>query len=75
MKQQVTYLASDALGGRLTGTEGEKLATQYVADVFQKIGLAAMGDDDTYFDNFDFTAGVALGEGNTLTSLDQTLDR
>ncbi len=73
MKQQVTYLASDALGGRLTGTEGEKLATQYVADVFQKIGLAAMGDDDTYFDNFDFTAGVALGEGNTLTLLDQSL--
>ncbi len=66
MKQQVTYLASDALGGRLTGTEGEKLATQYVADVFQKIGLAPMGDDDTYFDNFDFTAGVALGEGNEL---------
>lgn len=66
MKQEVTYLASDALGGRLTGTEGEKLATQYVADVFQKIGLAPFGDDDTYFDNFDFTAGVALGEGNEL---------
>ncbi|HRH99318.1 MAG TPA: M28 family peptidase, partial [Prosthecobacter sp.] len=73
MKQQVTYLASDALGGRLTGTEGEKLATKYVADVFQKIGLAPMGDDDTYFDNFDFTAGVALGEGNSLTLLDQSL--
>jgi len=73
MKQQVTYLASDALGGRLTGTDGEKLATQYVADVFKQIGLAPMGDDDTYFDNFDFTAGVALGEGNTLTLLGQSL--
>ncbi len=73
MKQQITYLASDALGGRLTGTEGEKLATQYVADFFQKLGLAPMGDDDTYFDNFDFTAGVALGEGNTLTFHDGTV--
>src|SRR5207249_3575636 len=26
MKQHVTYLASDELGGRLTGTEGVKLA-------------------------------------------------
>lgn len=67
LKQHITYLASDALGGRLTGTEGEKLATQYVADAFKQMGLAPFGDDNTYFDNFDFTAGVALGEGNELT--------
>lgn len=66
MRSQITYLASDALGGRLTGTEGEKLATRYVADVFQKIGLVPAGDDDGYFDPFDFTAGVALGDGNRL---------
>jgi hypothetical protein len=73
LKQHITYLASDELGGRLTGTDGEKLATQYFADVSKQIGLAPFGDDDTYFDNFDFTAGVALGEGNTLTYLDQSL--
>jgi Tol biopolymer transport system component/Zn-dependent M28 family amino/carboxypeptidase len=67
MKQHITYLASDELGGRLTGTEGEKLATQYVAEVFQKIGLSPYGDKDTWFDNFDFTAGVALGKNNVLT--------
>ncbi len=66
MKQHVTYLASDELEGRLTGTEGEKLATQYVADVFQKLGLQPMGDKDTWFENFDFTAGVALGKDNSL---------
>ena len=67
MKQHVTYLASDALDGRLTGTEGEKLATEYVAGVFEKSGLMPFGDKDTWFENFDFTAGVALGEGNVLT--------
>lgn len=67
LRQHITYLASDELGGRLTGTEGEKLATQYVADAFKQMGLAPFGDDNTYFDNFDFTAGVALGEGNVLT--------
>lgn len=67
MKQEVTYLASDELGGRMTGTEGAQLATQYVADVFQKIGLVPFGDKDTWFENFEFTAGVALAQGNTFT--------
>lgn len=67
LKQHVTYLASDALGGRLTGTDGEKLATQYFADVARQLGLVPFGDEGGYFDNFDFTAGVALGEGNKLT--------
>jgi hypothetical protein len=69
MRQHVSYLASDELEGRLTGTQGEKLATQYVADVFSKIGLQAMGDKDTWFENFDFTAGVALGKDNALSSM------
>ena len=69
----VELLASDALGGRMTGTEGEKLATQYFADVVKEMGLAPFGDDDTYFDNFDFTAGVALGKGNTLSLGDESL--
>jgi Tol biopolymer transport system component len=73
LKQHISYLASDELGGRMTGTEGEKLATQYFADVAKQIGLAPFSDDTTYFDNFDFTAGVALGDGNSLTLLDQSL--
>ena len=67
MRQHVVWLANDALDGRLTGTEGEKLATQYVADVFNQVGLLPFGDKDSWFENFDFTAGVALGEGNALT--------
>lgn len=72
MKQHVTYLASDELEGRLTGTPGEKLATQYVADVLAKSGIVPFGDKDTWFENFEFTAGVALGEGNTLKLNDTT---
>ena len=73
MRQQVTYLASDELDGRLTGTEGERLATQYVADVFAQIGLTPIGDKDTWFSHFEFTAGVALGEGNALKLGEQAL--
>ncbi len=67
MRQHVTFLASDELDGRLTGTEGEKMATAYVADVFQKIGLKPAGQKDTWYEPFEFTAGVALGKDNALT--------
>jgi len=76
MRQHVTFLAGDELEGRLTGTRGEKLATQYVADVFKAVGLQEYGDEG-WFEPFDFTAGVALGEGNSM-SLDaeaQAVDR
>jgi Tol biopolymer transport system component len=68
MRKHITYLASDALDGRLTGTEGERLATQYVADAFQQIGLVPVGDKGAWFEGFEFTAGVALGAGNLLSS-------
>ena len=67
LKKHVYYLASDALQGRLTGTAGEQLATDYAARLFKEFGLLPAGDGDTFFHGFDFTAGVALGQGNALT--------
>ncbi|MEM7545189.1 MAG: M28 family peptidase [Pseudomonadota bacterium] len=66
LKTHVEVLASEEMAGRLTGTEGEKLATAYVADAFAAMGLAPAGDDG-WFQPFDFTAGVDLGDGNALT--------
>jgi Tol biopolymer transport system component len=68
LKKHVYYLASDELQGRLTGTAGEQLATDYAARLFKEFGLQPAGDDDTFFHGFDFTAGVALGQGNALTA-------
>ena len=61
----VVQLAGDAMQGRLTGTAGERLATDYVAGVFERIGLEPAGDDG-YFQAFPFTAAATLGEGNHL---------
>ncbi|MEM9018391.1 MAG: M28 family peptidase, partial [Verrucomicrobiota bacterium] len=66
MREHIEYLASEEMGGRLTGTEGERLATQHVADVFARLGLEPAGDDETYFQSFDFTAGVDVGADNAL---------
>jgi Tol biopolymer transport system component len=63
----ISYLASEALGGRLTGSDGERLATDYVARVFGALGLQPAGDDGTFFQTFPFTAGVSLDATNVLT--------
>lgn len=67
IRNHIHYLASEELEGRLTGTRGEQLATEHVANAFQAWGLEPGGDDGTYFQSFEFTAGVAVGENNALT--------
>lgn len=70
LRAHIEYLSSEALEGRMTGTEGEKLATAYVAKAFETWGLAPYDENPSslsYFDEFTFTAGVDLGEENALT--------
>lgn len=66
IQQHVVELASEKYEGRMTGTEGERLATAYVADFFEQLGLEPAGDDGSYFDEFEFTAGINLGPENAL---------
>jgi Tol biopolymer transport system component len=67
LQMHLTYLASDFMEGRLTGTEGERRATEYVASVFQSLGLRPAGDEGAYFQEYPFTAGVSPGPGNRLS--------
>jgi hypothetical protein len=72
LQKHVTYLSSPALEGRLTGSPGERLATDYIAAYFKQLGLMPAGDHGSYFQEFDFTAGVALGNNNHLTLTDSS---
>lgn len=63
----VERLTAEDMAGRMTGTDGERLATDYVATVFKHLGLTPAGDDATWFQSFPFTAGASLGTGNRLT--------
>lgn len=67
LQAHVKFLCSDSLEGRLTGTRGEKLATQYVANLFHQLDFEPAGDHGTFFQEFDFTAGVSLGKNNSLS--------
>lgn len=49
IREHVKYLASDELQGRGVGTQGEKLATEYIASQFQKIGAKPAGEHGSFF--------------------------
>lgn len=53
VKKHVTFLASDKLEGRGTGTAGEKKAAAYIAKQFKKAGLSAKGTNG-WFHEFTF---------------------
>lgn len=70
--RHVDYLCRPALGGRGTGTAGEWLATAYVASMFDQLGLEPAGDNGTWYQEFQFTAGVELGANNRLIQGERT---
>lgn len=72
--RHVDYLCRPELGGRLTGTEGEKKATAYVAAYLESLGLKPAGQDGTFFHDFEFVSDVKLGEANNLRLGDQAYD-
>ena len=52
MKEEVSFLASDELEGRQTGTAAERIAAEYIRDKFKKYNLIAKGEDN-YFQYFE----------------------
>ena len=65
LRAHVAALAAPELGGRLTGSDGEKLAAEYIARQLRKIGATPLpGEDDLLLD-FEFTAG-ARDMGSTI---------
>ena len=54
MQDDVTFLASDDLQGRKTGTEGELKAANYIKERFATLGLSPKGNEETFFQTFSF---------------------
>lgn len=53
MKGHLSFIASDALEGRMTPSRGLDLAAEYIAAQFRRAGLEPAGDDG-YFQNADW---------------------
>lgn len=48
IKEDISFLADDKLEGRQTGTDGEQLASEYIAKRFEDLGMKAQGTDGFY---------------------------
>jgi Tol biopolymer transport system component len=74
LRTQVAYLASEKLEGRATGSQGAQLAADYIAEHLKAAGLKPVGGSSTFFQSFEFNAGVrVLTNSNTLTVSGESL--
>ena len=55
LRSYLTVLASDAFQGRETGTKGNTLAAEYLAEKLEEFGVAKIPGTDTYFQDVAFT--------------------
>ena len=53
LKADLFFLASDNLQGRLTNTPGNRIAADWIAQRFERMGLAPGGLDGSYFQNYN----------------------
>lgn len=65
LRADVGFLAGERLAGRMTGSEGETLAVEYIAAQLKLIGAVPLPGLDGYSQPFDFTAGMRDG-GSTV---------
>jgi hypothetical protein len=79
LRAHVSYLASDRLEGRRTGTPGATAAAEYIAGEFARYGLRRTTGRDLpgmsileadsprrYMQEFPYVAGVELGRNNSM---------
>jgi Peptidase family M28 len=65
MRADLFFLAGDAFQGRLTATPGNKLAADFIASRFERLGLKPVGANGTYFQSF-LLSTASLGAANKL---------
>ncbi len=68
LRDHLKYLASDELQGRRAGSEGADKAAEYIAVEFKAYGLSPAGDNGSFFQPFEFVAGIKMGPKNTFAA-------
>jgi hypothetical protein len=64
IKEHISYLASDELEGRMTGTEALYKAAEYLKSEFEQYGLKPLFGN-SYFQEFSFIQKLELGTNNS----------
>ncbi|MCH2451208.1 MAG: M28 family peptidase [Gracilimonas sp.] len=73
VQTHISYLSSDAMKGRETGTAEEAKAANYIADYFQEYGLDPAGDEETYLQ--EFTVNMSVMENPHAEDSDSAADK
>jgi aminopeptidase YwaD len=74
LRTEITFLSSDKLEGRRTGTPGEKLAYEYLSAQFEKTGLIPKGDDNNFIQAFEVNEGKEILPATQLVINDKSLE-
>ncbi|WP_027377231.1 M20/M25/M40 family metallo-hydrolase [Kaistella palustris] len=83
LKKTISYLASDELKGRLTGSEGEKLAANYIAKEFSILKLKPL-EGKNFMQNYSYdvklnphkdNSSVRINGRNVIGYLDNKADK
>ncbi|MDA8886507.1 M20/M25/M40 family metallo-hydrolase [Bacteroidia bacterium] len=69
VEKHIKYLASDELEGRETGSRGERMSAEYIAEQFSKIGLETKGDEGYY--QYMTLPNLRMAQGNTSLMIDK----
>ncbi|MBC8485684.1 MAG: M28 family peptidase [Bacteroidetes bacterium] len=70
LEEKLTYIASDELEGRMTGSKGIKLAADYITAIFTDLGLEPLAEAEDYFRQFDFVSDYRVDPENNQFVLD-----
>ncbi len=65
LRDEIKYLSSDSLKGRLTGSSGDSLAADYIKNKLASYGLVPLSGDG--FQRFKVTNKLIPGKDNSLT--------
>jgi len=68
IQTHISFLASDDLAGRETGSPGEAKAAGYIAKHFENFGLLPAGDENTYFQEFRVNMSILNNPNRNDTS-------
>ena len=65
LRADLFFLAGDAMRGRLTDTEENRAAADYLRSRFERMGLKPAGPNASYFQNYNLMTAT-MGDGNAL---------
>ncbi len=66
----ITALTGEQMGGRIVGSEGNRLAAAYIADIFEKAGLKPLFDESFYYEYEETVVDPSIETQVTLIDAD-----